>query len=40
MLLTYSGLKEREEELRHLKTVKRKEIAEKIKEAAEIFQRS
>lgn len=33
MLLTYSGLKEREEELRHLKTVKRKEIAEKIKEA-------
>lgn len=33
MLLTYSGLKEREDELRHLKTVKRKEIAEKIKEA-------
>ncbi|MDR1703241.1 MAG: transcription elongation factor GreA [Clostridiales bacterium] len=33
MLLTYSGLKEREDELRVLKTVKRKEIAEKIKEA-------
>lgn len=33
MLLTYSGLKEREDELRLLKTVKRKEIAEKIKEA-------
>jgi len=35
MPLTYSGLKEREEELRHLKTVKRKEIAEIIKEARE-----
>lgn len=33
MMLTYSGLKEREEELRLLKTVKRREIAEKIKEA-------
>lgn len=33
MLLTYAGLKEREDELRLLKTVKRKEIAEKIKEA-------
>jgi transcription elongation factor GreA len=32
-ILTYSGLKAMEEELQHLKVVKRKEIAEKIKEA-------
>lgn len=32
-ILTYTGLKELEEELQHLKVVKRKEIAEKIKEA-------
>ena len=32
-LLTYNGLKALEEELQHLKLVKRKEIAEKIKEA-------
>jgi len=33
VLLTHEGIKEREKELRQLKTVKRKEIAEKIKEA-------
>ncbi len=32
-ILTYTGLKELEEELENLKVVKRKEIAEKIKEA-------
>ncbi len=32
-VLTYEGLKEREEELKILKTVKRKDVAEKIKEA-------
>ncbi len=32
-VLTYDGLKAREEELRILKTIKRKEVAEKIKEA-------
>ena len=32
-VLTYEGLKAREEELRILKTIKRKEVAEKIKEA-------
>lgn len=32
-ILTYEGLKAREEELRVLKTIKRKEVAEKIKEA-------
>jgi len=32
-VLTYTGLKELEEELRVLKTIRRKEIAEKIKEA-------
>jgi len=32
-VLTYSGLKELEEELRVLKTIRRKEVAEKIKEA-------
>lgn len=32
-ILTYTGLKELEEELQDLKVVKRKEIAEKIKEA-------
>ena len=32
-VLTYTGLKELEDELRTLKTVRRKEIAEKIKEA-------
>ena len=32
-ILTYTGLKELEEELQHLKVVKSKEIAEKIKEA-------
>ena len=32
-ILTYNGLKALEEELQHLKLVKRKEIAEKIKEA-------
>jgi len=34
-LLTYAGLKALEEELEHLKVVKRKEVAEKIKEARE-----
>lgn len=32
-VLTYDGLKRLEEELQHLKTVRRKEVAEKIKEA-------
>ena len=32
-LLTYAGLKKLEEELHDLKVVKRKEVAEKIKEA-------
>lgn len=34
-LLTYTGLKKLEEELEHLKVVKRKEVAGKIKEARE-----
>lgn len=34
-ILTYHGLKTLEEELQHLKVVKRKEIAQKIKEARE-----
>ncbi len=34
-LLTYAGLKSLEEELHDLKVVKRKEVAEKIKEARE-----
>lgn len=34
-LLTYAGLKALEEELQDLKVVKRKEVAEKIKEARE-----
>lgn len=34
-ILTYEGLKKLEDELQDLKTVKRKEIAEKIKEARE-----
>lgn len=33
VVLTYEGVREREEELQLLKTVKRKEVAEKIKEA-------
>ncbi|WMI81106.1 transcription elongation factor GreA [Anaerotignum sp. MB30-C6] len=33
VVLTYDGLKKMEEELENLKTVKRKEVAEKIKEA-------
>lgn len=33
VVLTYDGLKKMEEELEDLKTVKRKEVAEKIKEA-------
>jgi len=33
VVLTYEGLKEREAELEELKTVRRKEVAEKIKEA-------
>ncbi len=33
VVLTYDGLKKLEEELENLKTVKRKEVAEKIKEA-------
>ena len=32
-LLTYAGLKKLEDELHDLKVVKRKEVAEKIKEA-------
>ncbi len=34
-LLTYAGLKQLEEELHELKVVKRKEVAQKIKEARE-----
>ncbi len=34
-ILTYSGLKDLEDELENLKVVKRKEVAEKIKEARE-----
>ena len=33
VVLTYEGLKKMEEELEELKTVRRKEVAEKIKEA-------
>ena len=33
IVLTYEGLKEREQELEYLKTQKRKEISEKIKVA-------
>jgi len=33
VVLTYDGLKKREEELDELKTIRRKEVAEKIKEA-------
>ena len=33
VVLTYEGLKKREEDLEELKTVRRKEVAEKIKEA-------
>ena len=33
VVLTYEGLKNMEAELENLKTVKRKEVAEKIKEA-------
>ncbi len=34
-ILTYEGLQKLEEELEHLKVVKRKEISQKIKEARE-----
>lgn len=34
-IMTYEGLRELEEELQHLKVFRRKEIAEKIKEARE-----
>lgn len=34
-ILTYEGLKRLEDELEHLKVVKRKEVAQKIKEARE-----
>lgn len=33
VVLTYEGLKKKEEELQELKTVRRKDVAEKIKEA-------
>lgn len=33
VVLTYEGLKKREEELEELKTIRRKDVAEKIKEA-------
>lgn len=33
VVLTYEGLKKMEQELEHLKTVRRKDVAEKIKEA-------
>lgn len=34
-ILTYAGLKQYEDELHNLKVVKRKEVAQKIKEARE-----
>ena len=34
-ILTYEGLKRYEDELQNLKVVKRKEVAQKIKEARE-----
>ena len=34
-ILTYAGLKKLEDELEHLKVVKRKEVSQKIKEARE-----
>ena len=34
-ILTYAGLKQYEDELQHLKVVRRKEVAQKIKEARE-----
>ena len=34
-ILTYEGLKKLEDELEHLKVVKRKEVSQKIKEARE-----
>ena len=34
-ILTYEGLKKLEDELQNLKVVKRKEVAQKIKEARE-----
>lgn len=34
-IMTYEGLKKLEDELQHLKVVKRKEVAQKIKEARE-----
>ena len=34
-ILTYAGLKQYEDELQNLKVVKRKEVAQKIKEARE-----
>ena len=39
-LLTYTGLKKLEDELENLKVVKRKEVAGKIKENREAFQRT
>ena len=39
-ILTYAGLKEAEDELHNLKVVKRKEVAQKIKEAREQGDRS
>ena len=39
-LLTYAGLKKLEEELHDLKVVKRKEVAEKIKEATYLRMRN
>ena len=33
VVMTYDGLKKMEQELENLKTVRRKEVAEKIKEA-------
>lgn len=39
-ILTYAGLKQYEDELQTLKVVKRKEVAQKIKEAREQGDRS
>ena len=38
-ILTYEGLKKYEDELHELKVVKRQEVAQKIKEAREIYRK-
>ena len=38
-ILTYEGLKKYEDELEHLKVVKRQEVAQKIKEARALIRK-